>query len=285
MDAMYLYKRLDDDFELESITDEWSMLPKNEYISDQFLERYMGIMLDNSHIINHVYSATFPDEIVLKELLEKRVSNALLVSHHAMIWDPRLDGFPFRPIPDKYYLELKKRKISFYVLYHPLDKNGKYSTARTLANALKLELFGEFCEYMGVKVGIIGRTNNKTIDSLKQALQETVGHKVKVWNYGDQEISDQKVCVVGGGGNMPFIIKEVVRLGVNVYITGVTKPVKEFSPSIEFHELAKKYKINIIAATHYPTEKFACMALVEYFRQLGVPCEFIEGKFYIEDYE
>ncbi len=285
MDAKYLYKKLDGDFELESIIDEWRMLPKNEYISDQFLERYMGIMLDNSHIINHVYTATFPDEIVLKKLLEKRVSNALLVSHHAMIWDSRLDGFPFRPIPDKYYLELKKRNISFYVLHHPLDKNGKYSTATTLANALKLELLEEFCEYMGIKVGIIGRTNSKTIESLKQVVKETIGHKVKVWNYGDKEISDQKVCVVGGGGNMPFIIEEVARLGVNVYITGVTKPVEEFSPSIIFHELAKKNKVNIIAATHYSTEKFACMGLVEYFGQLGLPCEFIEGKYYYEDYE
>lgn len=285
MDATYLYKKLDDDFELESIIDEWRMLPKNEYISDQFLERYMGIMLDNSHIINHVYTATFPDELVLNELLEKRVSNALLVSHHAMIWDSRLDGFPFRPIPDKYYLELKKRNISFYVLHHPLDKNGKYSTATTLANALKLDFLGEFCEYMGIKVGIIGRTNSKTIESLKQVVKETVDHKVKVWNYGDKEISDQKVCVVGGGGNMPFIIEEVARLGVNVYITGVIKPVEGYAPSIKFHELAQKNKVNIIAATHYSTEKFACMALVEYFGQLGLPCEFIEGKYYFEDYE
>ena len=114
MNAQQLFDQLEKDFELESITDEWSMLPKTEYITDQFFERFMGIMLDNSNTINKVYTATFPDLVVLDQILDKNESNILLFSHHAMIWDPRITGYPFKPIPSRYYSELRKRKISFY---------------------------------------------------------------------------------------------------------------------------------------------------------------------------
>ena len=55
--------------------------------------------------------------------------------------------------------------------------------------------------------------------------------------------------------------------------------------SREVHEFEKEKGINLLGGTHYSTEKFACMALVEYFEQLGLLCEFIEGRYYMEDYE
>jgi len=284
MNAQQLFDQLDKDFELDSLTDEWS-IQKTEYITDQFLERFMGIMLDNSNMINKVYTATFPDLVVLDQILAKNETNILLVTHHPMIWDSRIEGYPFKPIPQQYYLELRKRKISLYVLHHPLDKNGTYSTATSYAKALKLDIIGEFCEYLGINVGIIGKTQETTLNSLERVIENIVGHPVKVWNYGDEKIAEGKVCVTTGGGNLPFIIEEVSKLGLNTYLTGNTKPVPSFPPSIEFHDLARKKKVNIIAATHYSTEKFACMALIDYFKQLGLPCEFIEGTYLLEDYE
>jgi putative NIF3 family GTP cyclohydrolase 1 type 2 len=52
---------------------------------------------------------------------------------------------------------------------------------------------------------------------------------------------------------------------------------------MEFHRIAKENKINLLGATHYSTEKFACMAIVEYFAELGIEAEFIEGTPCMED--
>ena len=51
------------------------------------------------------------------------------------------------------------------------------------------------------------------------------------------------------------------------------------------HEFEKENKINIIGGTHYSTEKFACIALSEYFEKIGLTCEFIEDHPILEDIE
>ena len=48
-------------------------------------------------------------------------------------------------------------------------------------------------------------------------------------------------------------------------------------------EFSQENEINIIGATHYSTEKFACISMVKYFESLGIPAEFLEGKYYLED--
>ncbi len=49
------------------------------------------------------------------------------------------------------------------------------------------------------------------------------------------------------------------------------------------HQIAEKYKINVIGGTHYSTEKFACIKMKEYFNRFEVFCEFIEDKPCFED--
>jgi putative NIF3 family GTP cyclohydrolase 1 type 2 len=52
---------------------------------------------------------------------------------------------------------------------------------------------------------------------------------------------------------------------------------------MEFHRIARENKINLVGATHYSTEKFACMAIAKYFAGLGIETEFIEGTPCMED--
>jgi hypothetical protein len=49
------------------------------------------------------------------------------------------------------------------------------------------------------------------------------------------------------------------------------------------HKFAEDNRINILGGTHYPTEKYACKAICEYFMRLGLPSEFIEDKPVLED--
>jgi len=281
MRADKLYKNLDIDFDLDSCQDDWADMDYNEYISENFKNRYMGILLDNSEEIDSVYTAVFPSNNVLNKILELNKENTLLFTHHPMIWDIRNTPV-FQNIDREFLPKLKQMKTSIYSLHVPLDKNGEYSTTSNLAKALEIAPEGEFYEYFGVRVGVFGKTKLNTPEELANKLSTVVGHKTKLWKYGSDSITEQKVALVAGGGNNLEGIEQIIELGINTYVTGITAN-NEFSK--EVHEFEKKHKINLIGGTHYSTEKFACMSICKYFEDLGLGCEFINDNPVLEDLE
>jgi hypothetical protein len=88
------------------------------------------------------------------------------------------------------------------------------------------------------------------------------------------------VALVAGGGNDVDILRDVVAGGANVFVTGITV---RNDRSKAAHAFAEQHRLSILGGTHYSTEKFACMALVGYFGDIGLPSEFIEGKPVMED--
>ena len=243
-----------------------------------------GLVLDFAVNIERVYTAVFPSEAVLDRIMESDTTDALLFTHHPMIWETPFEGHPFKNIPTKYLEEMKERRISYYAIHLPLDRNGPYSTGRSLARSLGIEPVGDFAEFNDIMVGVIGKTKYETVHELTAKVRATVGHEVKLWNYGSTRIPNQKVAVVGGGGNYPLIVEELDELDIRTYITGVTMKVPSFEPSLIFHDKCKSHGINVIAATHYSTEKFACIAVLKIFENLGLPSEFIEDNPSFEDY-
>ncbi len=283
MKANELYQRIDNDFKIDKYKDDWSFVEFNEFIDPAFKKRYIGVMLDNSDIIEKVYTSTIPDTIVLEKLLARNETDILLFSHHAMGYDPTLEGFPFYNIPVDYLKQLKQSRISFYVLHLPLDKNGSYSTSVNLAKALQLQVIDEFCVYLGTKVGVICKTDCIKLLDFALHVRNVIGHDIKVRQYGDDIIKNKTVAVAAGGGCIDFVARELTELGINTFLTGLTKPMPAFEPGMEFHRIAKENKINVVGATHYSTEKFACIAMVDYFTGLGMEAEFIEGNPCMED--
>jgi putative NIF3 family GTP cyclohydrolase 1 type 2 len=278
MESSQLYAQIERDFDLENARDEWSTLDLGGYINPAYRARWNGLLLDNAKSVECVYTAVFPDENVLEKVLSISEGSAMLFTHHPMIWDLTLRGFPFRNIPSRFLHGLAERKISLYNLHTPLDANGPYSTSTSLARALDIQPIDEFFVYQGVKVGVIGVTPSRVVEEVAIRARMAVQHEVKVWNYGEPEICERKVAIVAGGGNYPEAIEEVAELGFNLYLTGVSLINEGYQPSVQFHEEAKTRGVNIIAATHHSTEKFACIAMTEYFRQLGLPSVFIEGE-------
>ena len=283
MNAKELYEKIDGDFEIDKYKDDWSFVKFNEFINPDFRQRYIGIMLDNTAEIEKVYTSTFPDTAVLDNILDRNETDILLFCHHAMGYDPTLEGFPFYNIPTGYLKKLKERRISFYVMHIPLDSNGTYSTSVSLAKELKLSITGEFCEYLGCKVGVICEAGFTKLKDFALHIESIIGHKVKVRQYGDEIIERKTVAVAAGGGCIDFVAKELAALGINTFLTGCTRPIPSFEPNMEFHRIAKENNINLIGATHYSTEKFACIAIVEYFVELEIEAEFIEGTPCMED--
>ena len=283
MKSVELYSRLYKDFDIENLKDDWSFIHFSEYIVPGFRDRYIGLMLDNTDEIRKVFTATMPDLVVLDGLFRTGETDVLLFSHHAMGYDPTLKGFPFYDIPEDYLVKLRQQRISFYVLHLPIDKNGEYSTSVNLAKNLELEIVDEFCEYEGIKCGVICKTTFKTAAELAEHTRTVIGHKVKLIGNGDDIIRDGTVAVAAGGGSVGFAVKELAELGINMYITGTTRRVPAVEPIAEFHRIIEESRINVIGATHYSTEKYACMAMVRYFEKLGLPAEFLEGCYYLED--
>ena len=284
--AEEVYNRLDKEFDIANINeDEWSSLDLADYMTDSFKQTRMGLVLDNAPEIKKVYTAVFPSELVLDRILSSREKGILLFTHHPMIWDTNTGGFPFRNIPARFLEEFKQQGVSHYAIHVPLDRNGPYSTTTSFAKALNIEFESEFFEYHGVQVGVIGKTNCKSVSEMSERVRKAVGHQVKLWSYADTQLSNQKVAVVAGGGNYPEAAEELAETDVRTYITGVTRKVSDYEPSLRFHEICEEHGINVIAATHYSTEKFACISMLEYFKSLGIPSEFLTDEPSFNDYE
>jgi len=277
MNAKELYKKLEADFELSRCRDDWDNIDfDTDFVTENFRKRYMGILVDNADEIQKVYTAVFPSEKIMKEILKRGEKNILFFTHHPVDWKIRLGQSPFVNLNTDLLQKFKDTKISIYTLHTPLDRNVEYSTSVNFARNISVTQTGEFAEYFGFLSGVVGKTDCKNISEMAERFKKTVGHKVKIWNYGTDKIRDGKIAVVAGGGNDPEILAEVAKLGINTFLTGVTYPNQDYEPSIQAHKVAKENKINMIGGTHYSTEKFACIKMTEYFKKLGIPAEFLQ---------
>ncbi|MCL1997975.1 MAG: Nif3-like dinuclear metal center hexameric protein [Turicibacter sp.] len=275
MKAKNLYKQLDNDFIKPNLTDNWlRYMPElAAYICDSFKipNRNMGIMCDFTETINHVYTAVFPSESVLQKISEN-AEKALLFVHHAAIWNLEKSPKGFYNMNIALLEKLKNRQIAIYCLHNPLDNFSEYSTSKTLADALNIEIIKPFAEHNGGLCGVIGKTNCRTVKELQGKFSEIVGHKTKFYQYGDSEILGN-VAICAGGGNDIFVVEDMLKNGVKTLITGISVK-NEFSAAV--HEFEEKNQINVLGGTHYSTEKFACLAMCGYFEKLGISAEFVE---------
>ena len=76
------------------------------------------------------------------------------------------------------------------------------------------------------------------------------------------------------------LLEDIAKARVNSFVTGTT--VKN-EHSKKAHNSAEKQKINILGGTHNSTEKVACISMIDYFKKVGLPSEFIEDKPLMDD--
>jgi len=107
---------------------------------------------------------------------------------------------------------------------------------------------------------------------LNARYSQAVGHTTKLYQYGDDVIKTGKVGICAGGGNDFSIVQQLINMGLNVHIVGISV---NNQYSVESHDLEKEYRVNLLGGTHYSSEKYACIAMCKYFRKLGLDAEFI----------
>lgn len=273
MESRTLYENLERDFIKPGLSDEWEEVlePVAEFVTEQYKQRHMGLVCDNTEQINKVFTAVFPTDEVMQRILDTGAEDALLFLHHPGIWDIRKAPQVFSPMNTEMLKRFKERKISIYNLHVPLDNYGEYSTSVTLAKAIGVNPENAFAPYFGALCGVIGSAVC-TVHDLKKRIEVAVGHNAKLYNYGRENL--EKVAVVAGGGNMIEVLEEAVKKSADAFVTGISVK-NDFSKPV--HEFARKNNLNILGATHYSTEKFACIAMCNYFANLGLEAEFIEG--------
>ena len=277
MKAKDLYSQLENDFVKPEITEDWysyGMQENDELICDNFKNRSLGLLCDFTYEINKVYTAVFPSDKVLKQIIEDNTKNAMLFLHHPLDWDlSRNPDQAFYQIDTKLLMKLKENNVSLFNFHLPLDNYNQYATTKTLADELGLVFEKTFNLHNGTVCGVIGVTECKTIQELQEKYSQVVGHETKLHQYGDVEILNNRVGVCAGGGNDISVVNDLISENVNVLITGLSAL---NSYSEEAHALEKEHKINLIGGTHYSSEKFACIAMCDYFKMHGLESVFVE---------
>ena len=282
MKANQLYKQLEKDFITPEMSDEWAQYMDSVagFLSDNFKKRSMGLVCNFATEINNVYTAVFPSTDVMQKILDDGTQDAMLFVHHPSIWDIRKAPEVFQQMDRELLQQFKDRRISIYNLHVPLDNFGEYSTSVTLAKTLDIKPEKAFAPYFGSLCGVFGKTNLATVQNLRETFQDAVKHGVSLYNYGDNKIKDRTVAVIAGGGNDVDMLEEISKAGVNTFVTGIT--IKN-DHSKKAHEFAEEQRINILGGTHYSTEKFACISMVDYFTKIRLHSEFIEDEPVMED--
>jgi len=282
INASDLYKQLEKDFISPNMHDNFAnyMPTIYPYMTKNFIERSMGLVCDFTDEINQVYTAVFPSDNVMSSILADKPNGAMLFLHHPSIWSFQNNELGFTQIDTKWIELFQASKIAIYALHVPLDNYGIHATSKTLAEAIGLDVTEPFAEYGGGLCGVIGKTRCKTANELNEVFASAVGHRAKLYPYGDKVIRDGLVAVVAGGGNDIAMVQSAVAKSVNTYVTGITV-LNDYSA--DRHKFNKDNRVNIMGGTHYSTEKFACQSMCVYFRKLGLPARFIKDVPTFED--
>ncbi len=282
MKAHELYKKLEQDFIKPEHSDDWAqfMLPIADFLTDNFKDRSMGLVCDFAKEVNHVYTATFPSDRVMKKILESGAENAMLFTHHPSTWDIRKAPDVFQLMNRDLLARFKEKDISIYNLHVPLDDFGEYSTSVTFAQALGLDVEKPFGEYYGALAGVFATSGLKTIHELREVFAKAVGHEVILYQYGDEKIKDGRVALIAGGGNDLSLTPEIAKEGINTFLVGISAKSEYSKPA---HDFLKQNHINLLGGTHESTEKFACIAMCQYFKKLGIASEHVEDIPVMED--
>lgn len=284
MKSTELYAALEQEFIKRHLSEyDWesNVTTIADLLSENFKKRYMGVLVDFADDIAQVYTAVFPSVRVFKALLDQGTHDALLFVHHPAVWDIRgnPDADAFVQINRGLLLQCKKQRIALYCLHVPLDNYGPYSTSVTLAQAVDITPTKPFAHYFGAYAGVFGSGDYATVEQVQQRFVQAVGHEVRLYAYGDTALSGT-IAVVAGGGLMLEVVQEIIAAGCNTLVTGLTLCNAFTQPA---HDYARQNGLNILGGTHYSTEKFACIALCDYFKKLALPAQFIADEPQLQD--
>ena len=81
-------------------------------------------------------------------------------------------------------------------------------------------------------------------------------------------------CLIASGFKKSSDIYPLLKeRGIGLFVTGITAEIRPWVR--ERNRIARECGVSILGGTHYSTEKFALIDMLEFFRSLGLDCAFI----------
>ncbi len=244
--------------------------------TEAFLSEKSGLMFDFAQQINKIYCVVFITTEMLDRLMAIADGPSLIFTHHPLNYHE--DSRGFSPFPEGYLGTLEEKKIAVYAIHNPLDVGLNISVSKSLAERLYVSNMTSFFELNGGDVGIIGSLNITNLTSMASYVCEALDiESVDVFDNGAEE---GLTAAVAGGGDQPDVLEQAKEKGCTTYITGTVVHRWAFEPvqnkNKKFHALAREWKINLIGASHYHTEKCAVQDVATFLQKNGFKADFVD---------
>ena len=239
-----------------------------DYAEPAYEGRWNGLLVRGAGEVERAATCVFPSDRVIAGL----DAGTFLFSEHPIDY---ADEPGFLPLSRESFERLRSDGISFYHVHAPLDHHPVISPSRMCAAAMGVPVEEEFLPIAeGIPGGaaVIGQGSG-TVDDLAATLQSFLGPEVPVQIVRRRDGTDAagRVVVVGGGGADREALEAALERRCETYVTGGT-----FTRwAAEFLALAETAGVAVVDGTHYGTEKPPQLAMVEWFRTLGMDAEFV----------
>lgn len=164
----------------------------------------------------------------------------LLITHHGISWG---DGLSY--VTSINYNRIKflmEHDLALYVAHLPLDAHADYGNNVGIFRKLGMQRPRQFGYIGSTPIGLIGSVEKQSVESFAQFVEEKLGVKVTVWDFGKKEV--ERIAVVSGRG--ASFIGEAIAAGADVLLTGEVVH--------DSYHSAKDGQLTVIAAGHYATE-------------------------------
>jgi putative NIF3 family GTP cyclohydrolase 1 type 2 len=283
MELGAVVRELDSYFRVPDVrNDDWSEIFASVYPDPYWREhaepayegRWNGLMVRGGDDVARAVTCVFPSDRIVAEL----EPNTLLFSEHPVDF---ADVPGFLPLARQSFETMRGRGISFYHAHAPLDMHPEVSPSRLCAEGVGLERLEE---YFPIADGIPGGAaiigdSRLTIDGLADAFRAFLGPEILVHVLTRPRQEAGRVAVVAGGGAQREILQASIERGCETFVTGnaATNCRLHFVQEqvADFRVLADEAGIALIDAMHYGMEKPPQLAMVEWFKKLGLPAEFL----------
>ena len=245
-----------------------------EHVAPGYEGRWNGLMVRGADEIDAVVTCVFPSDRIVAWLPPR----TLLFSEHPLDFADRPG---FTPLARESFERLRETGSSFYHVHAPLDMHEEVAPSLLVAQGVGLSAIETYYPIAdGIPGGAcaIGDTS-LSIEGLADALRVILGPEILVHVLTRQRQEAGRVTIAAGGGAGADILRASLERGCQTYVTGnaATNCVLDFVQAEvrEFRQLAEAEGVALIDAMHYGLEKPPQLAMVDWFRERGLPAAFV----------
>jgi putative NIF3 family GTP cyclohydrolase 1 type 2 len=277
LDAYFRVDDVDGDAPWGRIYDELGAPYWREFAEPSYATRWNGLMLRGGDRVDRAGTCVFPGDGIVASLAPR----TFLFSEHPVDLE---DEPGFLPLSRASFETMREREISFYHVHAPLDHHPEVSPSRLCAEGVGIT---DYDEFFPIAAGIPGGAavvgySDLTLDELAERLASSLGEEVPVEVLTRPRKRAGRVAFAAGGGAMRDALEAALERDCTTYVTGnaATRCRLDFVQADvrAFRELAEEAGVALVDATHYGTEKPPQLAMAEWFRNRGLPAEFLPGR-------